>query len=92
MGAQFSEPEFGELPPAHKGGRPVGSASERIAAALREKPGQWAKLGAYENTNVASARASQIRGGRFTAWQPAGAFEVTCRGGDLWARYVGDPS
>lgn len=57
-----------------------------IAAELRSRPGQWARLdnvGRNPRANV-----THINRGRM-AFAPAGTFEAKVVRGELWARYVG---
>lgn len=64
----------------------------RIAAELRETPGEWAPVAAYTTFGSARQMASHVRKGRMTAY-PAGEFEarVDRAHGDnqLYVRYVG---
>lgn len=76
---------FGELPPDGRGER----WSQAAAAALRERPGEWALVHTMESTNNAGSTAGKIRKGMLRDWQPFGAFEAVARGCDIWARYVG---
>lgn len=61
---------------------------ERIAAALRGRPGRWARL-----PMATTGLAGQIKRGDLRAYRPAGAFEAVRRGdGDeirVWVRFVG---
>jgi hypothetical protein len=65
----------------------------KAAAALRERPGEWAMVRTAATSNAARSAASQIREGRLTAYRPAGEFDATSRtvGGEfrVYARYVG---
>lgn len=76
-----------------RGGLPEPGVSRRIwkpvAHALRLAPGQWAKIRSCEKASQASAMAFAIRDGRYRDLRPAGAFEATARGLDVWVRYVG---
>lgn len=67
-----------------------------IAEALKANPGQWALC----LRGIHSSYASQIKHGKLTAFQPAGAFEARSvstlpqengkRAHDLYVRYVGE--
>ncbi|MEU5435416.1 hypothetical protein AB0G73_18840 [Streptomyces sp. NPDC020719] len=64
------------------------------AAALRERPREWAHLDTLENLNRATNLGHRIRTGKHPAFRPAGAFEAKARSaGDgtahVYARYVG---
>jgi len=59
------------------------------AAQLRDRPGEWALLMTKDTPSKASDLAGNIRRGIMKAFQPAGAFEATIRGRDVWVRYVG---
>jgi hypothetical protein len=65
-----------------------------IAAELKARPGEWAKV--LVDTNL--SQSSQIRNGLYKAYQPAGSFEAVARNArnvdgrvrcDIYARYVG---
>lgn len=60
-----------------------------VARALREKPGQWANIGARSRSC-----AHMIRHGGSAPFQPAGSFEAVTRTRDdgkvdVYARYIG---
>lgn len=59
-----------------------------FAAALRDRPGQWALFGTFQSSGVAA----QIRDGALAAFRPAGTFEATSRttdaGIDIYARCI----
>lgn len=65
-----------------------------IAAALREKPGQWARVASYATLRHTSHVAYLMRSGRLKAYMPAGTFEAMGRTVDgvhaVYARYVGE--
>ncbi|WP_411129732.1 hypothetical protein [Streptomyces sp. x-19] len=68
-------------------------AAHDTAEALRDRPGQWARIETLGNPNRAANLAYRIRTGRHTAFQPAGAFEATARSSDdgtasVYARYT----
>lgn len=83
--------EWGDPPPAAYGAKSALYAD--AAAALRTRPGEWAKVA----SDLPPSTASQIRSGRYKAF-PKGEFEITHRkvdGSDLrdvWARYIGGAS
>ncbi|MEU5683635.1 hypothetical protein DEJ48_36885 [Streptomyces venezuelae] len=69
-------------------------ATYETAAALRDRPGEWAHVDTHPNSNRASNQAHRIRTGKLAAFRPAGAFEATIRTDDdeaidVYARYVG---
>jgi hypothetical protein len=78
--------EFGELPASARA--PIGEGV-RIAAALRARPGEWARVKVYGSPGSARVYAHQINHGGTEPFRPAGAFEATTRGCDVWARFVG---
>lgn len=65
-----------------------------VAAALRERPGEWAMV----KENTSSSTAVNISLGRLISFRPAGAFEARSvkaakEGGerrDVYARFVGE--
>ena len=61
-----------------------------IAAALRERPSQWAQIADYGDKDRARSLAAQIRYGMTKSWLPRGHFEAAIDGGAVWARYVGE--
>jgi hypothetical protein len=86
-----------EEPPKPKSNSRSG-LHEAIAAQLRAKPGQWARVIAAGHSTAA-----YIKSGRLPAYQPAGAFEAVARNSrledgrktqiwDIYARYIGDGS
>jgi hypothetical protein len=77
---------FGELPPSDA--RATGAWRDE-AAELRDRPGEWAVV-ATMPSNRAAAMTANIRLGKLAAFRPAGTFEATKRGEDVWVRYVGD--
>jgi hypothetical protein len=69
----------------------------KIAAELKARPGEWARV----FDTASSATASQIRSGRVAAYRPVGSFEVLARKATpgaqsgvvtIWMRYVGGES
>jgi hypothetical protein len=93
----MTDVEWGDPPPtnARSGGY---SVLGPILKALREKPGQWAKVASSTTSDMAGG----IKTGRYVDARPAGAFEATSRLAgrtdrgtamyDVYARYVGEPS
>lgn len=79
-----------EDPPAPRRTNPV---NESVAEALRNRPGKWAKVGAFPTAHTLAAN---IKRGRPKEFAPAGAFEAVSRKiGDeffLYVRYVGQPN
>lgn len=80
-----------ESPSAHQSSRGQNDWTG-IAAALRGRPGDWAKVFTGKRS-TASNNAERIKTG-VGAFKPQGAFEATTRGNgdgavDLFARYVG---
>ncbi len=80
--------EFGDLPPAQFG--PSSEAWVEEAEKLRSHPRQWARITTRNSKSGASGMANHISNGRLRAFQPAGTFEATARGLDVWARYIGE--
>lgn len=78
--------DFGELPPDPRG-RPPGVYDD-VAAALRSRPGEWAKV-----TTLGKAKpfVSTLRNGRNRSFPPT-EFEAKLRGDDAWVRYIGAAS
>lgn len=72
--------------------------NQMLAEALKERPGQWARVTDYTETDItattatnrASARAASIKNGSIKAFRPdeAGSFEAVGRQGVVYARYV----
>lgn len=62
-----------------------------IAAALRERPGEWALVGTYCRINSSSTMATRIKMGQLSAYRPAYAYDATARTIDgeyrLYIRY-----
>lgn len=82
----FEAPKFGQLPP-RKGNRAPDGRWLSIAAALKDRPGQWALI-AITGSTTSSWISRGMRG-----FAPAGAYEATTRTlgkgrVELWARYV----
>jgi hypothetical protein len=58
-----------------------------VVAQLKGRPHEWAKIAA-RTSDGANNLAKAVRHGSGT-WAPRGAFEATCRSGDVYARYIG---
>lgn len=80
-GIEFCDPPFN---PKAKGN----SKWHEVVLALRERPGEWAKIATRGTKESARNFASEIRRGSGN-FRPAGAFEAVARDGQVWARYVG---
>lgn len=78
-----------KLPP----GGPRSERGERAwveeAKALRNRPGDWARITEKSTVFGATQMASYIRRGHLLAFRPAGRYEATHRGTVVYARYVG---
>lgn len=79
-----------ELPPQLQSGSPPRYLKE--AAKLRANPGKWALLTVTNGAASAYSLGNAIRTGTYVAFRPQGAFEASCRGADVYARYVGEAS
>jgi hypothetical protein len=78
-----------EEPPASTVGAARPSRWTKVAAALRERPGQWALV---RTDSRSTADAANVRRGTIAAFRPAGAFEAKSRVNadgtfSIWARY-----
>lgn len=69
---------------------------QQIAEELRNRPGQWAKVGTFDNTRYAYTITRAIREGTWPGkngkenwYGPAGTYEATHIKHDVYARYVG---
>lgn len=80
--------EFGALP---ENPRNHTEQYPPIAAALRERPNEWAKVLVKRTAKTATGFAGNVRRGSFDAF-PRGEFEAAARGCDAWMRYVGGQS
>lgn len=69
------------------------SKHEQIAAKLRKRRGEWARIDTYKTGASMSSTAYHIRHANIAAYAPAGAFEAVGRTVDgkhsVWARYTG---
>jgi hypothetical protein len=67
-----------------------------VAAQLRERPGQWARVSECSSGDSARTMVYRIRHAIVKAYAPAGAFEAEWRGSGrvrhVYARYVGEGS
>ncbi|MGW6604846.1 hypothetical protein [Streptomyces sp. NPDC055036] len=79
-----------EDPPPPAGGS-GSSPLSKVAEMLRERPGEWVRVGEFSDANL---KAANIRRGKPVAFLPAGAFEAVARktGGKslLYVRFIGD--
>ncbi|WP_405775896.1 hypothetical protein [Streptomyces sp. NBC_01538] len=77
-----------EDPPAPRKTNP---AYEAVAEALRKRPREWARVGAFPS---ASMIACNIKRGRPKVFEPAGAFDAVSRKVEdetvLYVQYVGE--
>lgn len=66
----------------------------KVAAELKEHPGEWARIGLYGSPSSAAAMAQGIRKGQLAAYRPAGAFEAVSRTVKneyrVYARFTGE--
>jgi hypothetical protein len=79
--------EWEDPPPPRPGGNRA-SQAQQLAARLRTKPGEWARIGEYLRPSSAQQRARDISHGIPRAFQPRGAYEARVSGGKVWARYT----
>lgn len=86
--------EWTEPPADRRGGSRPSTEWDRIAAELRNHPGEWAKVQTAANPGAAYA----IKNGGLKSFEPAGTFEAVSRSAgklrgktvvDTYARYVG---
>lgn len=75
-------------PPERKKGGAI-SKQDRIVGALRANPGRWALIHTAPNRQAAYAYSSWRKRGLSPAWTPTGDFDVTVRGLQVYARYIG---
>lgn len=83
-----------EEPPASKRGT-KSIHHRRIAAVLRDRPGEWARVRTGTTRSSVDACAHQIRTGRLVPYGPARSFEAVARTMEngqyvVYARYVGE--
>jgi hypothetical protein len=85
-----------EEPPSHGNtSQPDAGRWAPIAAALKERPGEWAVIAEGLKPGTSGPMVTRIKKGQRGCWAPAGAFEARGRSnGDglvrLYARYVGE--
>lgn len=60
-----------------------------VTRALRERPGEWARVFTCDTAASAGDTTWQINHGHLLPYRPKGAFEATARGKTVYARYVG---
>lgn len=81
-----------EDPPRH-GARSHEYDHHALAAKLRAKPNEWARIMKYATAPISASMAGTVRNARTQAWAPAGAYEAKARTVDgvhwVYARYVG---
>lgn len=80
------EPIFTPLPPARRGGRPA-VVTEKVKAALKARPGEWAIIHRTANSGFAFNAAKSHRGFAFTARTNPGDDGMKY---DVYARFVGE--
>lgn len=69
-------------------GHPPDEGWQPIADALRQRPGEWARI---TRPGIAlRAHIPHIKTGRIKAFRPPGAFTARMIRGELWAVYLGD--
>lgn len=82
-----------EEPPADARTTKRGHDHFKAAAALRERPGEWALIRTTSTSQAARSAAHQIREGRINAYLPAGDFDAVSRSAAgefrVFARFVG---
>lgn len=82
-----------EDPPEIDRVRPDGPKHTRIAAALRDRPGEWAIVKTTLTHGAAAAAAHQIKTGRLSAYAPEGSFDAVSRTVEgkhtVYAKYLG---
>lgn len=91
MGTGKPEKIEWENPPERKRAQ-QGSVWDPVAAALKSRPGKWARIVENGPTGIASV----IRGGGLVCFRPKGSFETRVGNyterwiADVYARYVGE--
>ena len=79
--------EWADPPPQRTG---VGNSKWlSVVAALKGRPGQWAKIATFGSPSSAQNLSREIRRGA-GHWAPAGAFDAVRRDLDVYARYLGE--
>lgn len=83
---------FGDLPEPGGGGERT--LHSLIAAQLRQRPGEWARIATRSTASNAASTAHSIRSAKLRPYAPAGAYEAAARTEDgvhsVHARYVGE--
>ena len=80
---------FEELPLVERnGGTPNVVPWSAVAVAVRQRPGEWARVVDFKGGDVSAA--IRIRQGYARWFRPAGSFEAAQRGPLLYVRYVGE--
>lgn len=92
----MSEFRFEALPDMAPNSRTKRSRQHlEAAAALRERPGEWAVIKTTPTSQAARSAATHIRTGLLAAYRPARSFEATSRTVEgehrVYARFVGQP-
>jgi len=79
-----------ELPPSGRGMYPRKPKKDqaKIAEVLRNNPLEWQLVMKGDTVAAATGFAAAARHGRYLAFRPGGQYEATCRGTDVWMRYV----
>lgn len=89
----MSEIRFEDPPPSSNGGYGDNTDHRAAAAALRERPGDWAFVKVSGTQSSAGTTARHIRTGYLQAYAPRGSFEAASRTVDgehrVYARYIG---
>jgi len=62
--------------------------NETISAELRMQPGVWGRIGSYGKATTSASIAGMIRGGKISAYMPAGHFDAVARTGRDGIHYV----
>jgi hypothetical protein len=83
-----------EEPPHADQRRPGGAKRHaEVAAQLKSRPGEWARVAAFDKDTRSRTYAHYIRRGGLAAYRPDGSFEAVSRTVDgeyrVYARYVG---
>jgi hypothetical protein len=86
-------PQF-EVPPTTARSRAISPSKwTEVAEALRERPGEWARVSTHQTEESAKQAASGIRNGNRSGFEPKGTFDAVFGAGNdddfgVWARYV----
>ena len=80
-----------EEPPASRGGRAVSARQLEIAAALREKPGEWAKVASGEKNDGLASSIRRSTGASFRdGVYEARSVKTGEKQYDIYARFIRD--